>query len=618
MCGFIFSYDDSISIQEKKDIGHRSLSLINHRGPDDSNLHVTDNVLMGHCRLSIIDVNGSAQPMSDPTGRYTLVFNGEIYNYKELRKQLDGEWVFKSDGDTEVLLAILVLKKHQLIKAMEGMWSYAFWDKRDKKLLVSRDRIGKKPAYYYVLNETIIVASEITALVSLINGPIEEDLDSTADFFRYGYYLPGTTAYKNIKEVLPGHILTWSLSELSQASYWELATGSYSGSKESAIERTAELLVEATKKRMVSDVEVGAFLSGGIDSSLIVSIMTKSLKITPKTFTIGFSDGRYDESSYASQIANIYKTDHYEEILSEFKITSLNDLILNHVCQPFSDSSLLPTALVSQLASKYVKVALSGDGGDELFCGYQRYQARTILRWYTRLPSIIRQNFEKLIKQIPEPFTHHSSSLIKKAHLFVDITNRIDDENPYIAPVMYTRSNYLKLAPDLASFGHEPSFLPRETQLDDIQEMMLSDALVYLPQDILLKVDRASMANSLETRAPFLDSKLIEHAFTLPSNWHKGLWKGKKILRQAFKEYLPNNIWERRKQGFAVPVHKWFKEGLSNELISLSLDIKSPVNTKYIDKLVNEHAHGHRDHGHRLWALYTYFIWKQKTLQSRY
>ena len=613
MCGYAFLFNRETTISEKKVQGYDSLKLINHRGPDQTNLHVSDDMLIGHCRLSIIDIEGSIQPMSDPSGRYHLAYNGEIYNYKEIRKLLESEWQFKTQGDTEVLLAILVLKKINLLKSMEGMWSFVFWDNLDKQLYISRDRVGKKPAYYFTFKNGIIVASELKALLNLIPTQTEEDLNSTADFLKYGYYLPGTTAYKDIKEVLPGHLMTWSInSRVNQEPYWKLSIGKFRGSKSQANKKLHRLLVEATKKRMVADVEVGAFLSGGIDSSLIVSIMTNELGITPKTFTIGFPDTKYDERSYAKKISNICSTDHYEETLENFELKNLNDLIINHVSQPFSDSSILPTSLVSHLASKYVKVALSGDGGDELFCGYQRYQARAILRWYTRLPANMRKNIEKLIKFIPEPFTHHSSSLIKKAHLFVDITRRIDDETPYVAPVMYSRNDFNELAPELAGYGHVPVNLGEETKLDDIQRMMYADTLIYLPQDILLKVDRASMANSLETRAPFLDSALIDFAFSLTPGWHKGFVKGKKMLRNTFSGYLPTSIWNRRKQGFAVPVHQWFKEGLADDLIGMSREVQSPISHEFLQKLVDEHVKGLRDNGYRLWGLYTYYLWKNQ------
>ncbi len=610
MCGYIFSFNRNSSNFCKKEQGYKALNLINHRGPDQSSLFISEDTLIGHCRLSIIDIQGSHQPMVDPSGRYHLAFNGEIYNYKELRNILCDRWNFKTQGDTEVILAILALNKENLLSAMEGMWSFVFWDNVDKKLIISRDRLGKKPAYYCLVNDGIVVASELGALIKLLPGKVEEDFDSTADYLKYGYYLPGTTAYKDIYEVLPGHTINWSPESFSEMPYWELNLRENQQSKSSAKEKLYELFIDATKKRMIADVEVGAFLSGGVDSSLIVSVMTNELGVKPKTFTIGFSDSGYDESNYAKIIAEKFNTDHYVEVLEKFSIKDLNKLIIQNICQPFSDSSILPTALVSKLASNYVKVVLSGDGGDELFCGYQRYQARAILRWYTRLPLVLRKNVEKIVGLMPEPRTHHSNSLLKKAHLFIDITKRIDVETPYVAPVLYSKDEYKDLAPELNGYGHTPRNIKIETELDDIQRMMYADSLVYLPQDILLKVDRATMANSIEARAPFLDSALVEFAFSLPVDWHRDILNGKRMLRKTFPKHLPRKIWSRRKQGFAVPVHKWFREGLGVELLNMSNDFKSPLNIKFVEKLVTEHIQGKRDNGYRLWSLYTYFLWK--------
>jgi asparagine synthase (glutamine-hydrolysing) len=357
---------------------------------------------------------------------------------------------------------------------------------------------------------------------------------------------------------------------------------------------------------MTSDVEVGAFLSGGIDSSLLVSIMARELGLTPKTFTIGFSDSTYDERTFARIAAQAFGTDHYEECLDRWDSDRLRQLITNHVGQPFADASLLPTALVSQVASEHVKVALSGDGGDELFSGYQRYQARAILRWYTRLPGTIRKQIGKIIRAIPEPMAHHSRSLIKKAHLFLDVATRQNDETPYIAPLMHSREDLLRLAPDLVHLGHEPPGLARETRLDDIATMMINDALIYLPQDILLKVDRASMAHSIETRAPFLDRELIELAFSFPRDWHRRGHMGKRMLRDTFTSRLPKQLWKRRKQGFGVPLHRWFRGRLGAELENTLHSINTPIQASRVQELLAEHRKGYRDHGYRLWQIFVY------------
>lgn len=613
MCGISFIYNPLISKEELVRRMNDSLTVLAHRGPDDQGIWYRDGAVLGHRRLSIIDLSASHQPMTDRSGRYVLSYNGEIYNYKVLRRQLQAYWKFKTHGDTEVLLAGLVHDGLSFVEKMEGMWAFVFWDSLKGQLLLSRDRMGKKPLYYRAGNSLFLCASELPALAELDDASWEEDLDATADFFRYGYYLPGTTAYREIMELLPGHSLQWAVGkETKQRPYWSLSSTHFTGTREQACEELRSILVESVRRRLVADVEVGAFLSGGVDSSLIVSILSKELGVCPKTFTIGFQEQAYDERRYARQVAELCGTDHYENILQEWDRARLTDLILDNIGQPFADSSLLPTSLVSEVAASHVKVALSGDGGDELFSGYQRYQARAILRWYTRLPRQLRKSIGKVIRLVPEPMAHHSHSLIKKAHLFQDIMERLEDETPYTAPLLYSRKTFNALFPDLAGRGHSPPSLPKECDIDDITRMMCADALVYLPQDILLKVDRASMASSLEARAPFLDRQVVELAFSLPRSWHRYGMVGKRMLRDSFIDFLPDAIWKRRKQGFGVPIHEWFRGKVGEELARLLREIASPVDPIVADRFLEQHRSKQRDHGYRLWSIYVYLVWKQQ------
>ncbi len=613
MCGIVLLYNENLVNQEHQVKTRNALTALQHRGPDDEGIWRDNGISIGHRRLSIIDQAGSRQPMIDPSGRYIITYNGEIYNYKELRPALESKWHFQTKGDTEVLLAGLLTEGTAFIDKLEGMWAFALWDNQEKKLLLCRDRMGKKPLYYQASGSSFSCASELPALNQLAVKAWTEDLDSSADFFRHGYYLPGTTAYQEVREVLPGHTLRWSPgSSRKEESYWSLQLRSFKGSRDDAAAELREKLITAVKRRMVADVEVGAFLSGGVDSSLVVSIMAEVLGVHPKTFTIGFHERSYNERKFAEQIAVKQATDHHVKILESWDQDHLTRLILNNIGQPFSDSSLLPTSMVSQLAASKVKVALSGDGGDELFSGYQRYQARSILRWYTRLPKALRSGAEKIIRSIPEPMAHHSHSLIKKAHLFQDIINRIEDETPYFAPVLYARKDYNSLFPELGDRGHQPPDIPEECNADDIQRMMFADALIYLPQDILVKVDRASMGCSLETRAPFLDRDVVEFAFSLPRSWHRSGTAGKKMLRRAFTDILPDNIWNRRKQGFGVPIHDWFRNDLGNQFEELLAEDDGVLNKTGVLQLLHQHRRGVRDHGYRLWSMYIYLLWKMR------
>ncbi len=617
MCGIVFIHNRNSEELELIQSATTALDRIAHRGPDDKGVENAYPAVIGHRRLSIIDLSGSRQPMSDVTGRYVLTYNGEIYNYQQLRSRLNGHWQFRTEGDTEVLLAGLVTFGTSFLEDAEGMWAFALWDRLKKRLLLSRDRMGKKPLYYRLLPNGIACASEISALQALLPAAKwNEDVDSTADYFRYGFYLPGTTAYEDIREVLPSHVFWWSDDgSTSSEAYWTLSVGTFPGNRANACELVSNTLCEAVSRRLVADVEVGAFLSGGVDSSLLVAILSDVFKNAPKTFTIGFSEPGYDEREFARIVARTYQTSHFEECLQVLDIERLKKLVTDHVGQPFADSSILPTALVSELAAKHVKVAISGDGGDELFSGYQRYQARVILRWYSRLPLPMRKGAEHLLSALPEPMVHHSRSLLKKAQLFMRLAGQQKDETPYVAPRLFSEEELSLLIPELGGRGHPPAGLKAEETTDEIQKMMFADALIYLPQDILVKVDRASMAYSLEARSPFLDREVVELAFSLPRKWHRRGFSGKRMLRQSFPHLLPSQIWKRRKQGFSVPVDAWFKGGLRHELQECLDDAASPISAPYVLSMMGEHMAGRRDHGHRLWSVYIYLLWRQKLNQ---
>jgi len=612
MCGLIFLYNDVLDSESRLSIARNALSSMIHRGPDDSGIQADTPWVIGHRRLAIIDIHASKQPMRDPSGRYLLVFNGEIYNYKNLRSELVPHWQFETNGDTEVILAGLITRGEDFIRKMDGMWALSFWDTHEKSLLLSRDRMGKKPLYYHHRKSSFTCASELPALLTMLDVSPEEDLNSTADYFRYGYFLPGTTIHKDVFEVLPGHNLSWGPGEdVKMYPYWELSPAVTYTNQEEAFSCLKEALIDAVRKRMVAaDVEVGAFLSGGVDSSLIVSIMCKQLSISPKTFTIGFDEAAFDETKYSRQLSQLFGTEHIEEKVEKWDIDLVFNLITNHIGQPFSDPSLLPTAKVSEVAARYVKVALSGDGADELFSGYQRYQARAIMRWFTRLPAPLRNTALKAIRILPEPMAHHSRSIIKKAHLFANIAQSYDTESAYIAPVQFDKTDLKNLIPELHNRGHVAPMIPEETEHDDVMRMMVADSLVYLPQDILQKVDRASMSYSLETRAPFLDTRVIETAFAMPRRWHRRGFSGKRTLKSTFRNYLPENIWNRRKQGFSVPIHEWFRGDLGARLERLLHESGSLLNSGYVLDLLIEHKSRRRDHGFRLWSIFVYLMWK--------
>jgi asparagine synthase (glutamine-hydrolysing) len=615
MCGLTFIHESGAEEANLRACSADALERLQHRGPDGHGLSTGPGWAAGHRRLSIIDIGGSSQPMWDPAHRYCLTYNGEVYNYRQLRSDLEGKWDFSTQGDTEVVLAGLVLYGPDFFSRMEGMWALALWDSEAEVLLLARDRMGKKPLFYSASSKGISCASEIPALRALAKANWQEDLDSTADYLRYGYFLPGYTAWREVREVLPGHFAWWSpgKAQPEQFQYWQLQLATFSGSQKEAAETLRHEMVEAVRRRMVADVEVGAFLSGGVDSTLVCAIVRTVLGLPLKSFTIGFSDPSYDEREYASRAAKHLGTTHFAEELGAFCPEDLERLQVAHLGMPFHDSSILPTALVSRVAASHVKVALSGDGGDELFSGYQRYQARAILRWYTKLPQPLRQRGESLLRALPEPDQHHSRNILKKAHLFCDVADRLKEETPYIAPIMFQRSLRLELAPDIVDRGHAVPQLLESARADDLLQMMYADALVYLPQDILTKVDRASMAASLEARAPFLDRTVVELAFSMPRSWHRRGMRGKRMLQMAFGDLLPGWTWNRRKQGFGVPLQQWFRHDLGRSLEQLAQEPDlGPLNATSIMRLLDQHRAGTRDRGNRLWLIYSYLRWRNR------
>ncbi len=610
MCGIAFAFRPDLEEGALTAAMTHALTSLRHRGPDGSGQTGRGPWRMGNRRLAIIDLPGSRQPMADESGRYHLSYNGELYNYQALREHLGDQWIFHTQGDTEVALAGLVVYGVEFLKLMEGMWALALWDSIAEELLLVRDRMGQRPLYYQVGTRALACASEIPCLRPLAWGDWREDPASTADYLRFGYYLPGTTAYQHVHEVLPGHWLRWGPGrEPVQRPYWSLSPGGFQGSRGQACHVLRETLVQSVQRRLVSDVEVGALLSGGVDSSLMVAIVTRQLARPIRTFTMGFDDPTYDERRFARRLAAHCGSIHLEERLSLAEGDACLDKILNKVGQPFADGSILPTALVCRMAARHVKVALSGDGGDELFGGYQRYLARSLLRWYTRLPAMLRDAARGMIQAFPEPGAHHSASLLKKAHLFLDVADRMAVETPYVAPTYYSLADLRHLTPDLWRRGHLPPQLPECTRPDDLQRMMAADALVYLPQDILAKVDRAGMAFSLEVRSPFLDRRVVELAFAVPRRWHRWGFIGKRMLRDSFRDLLPGWVWRRRKHGFGVPVHQWFRQGLEQRLLDLLEHTTHPLDPRFVRQMVAAHLAGRRDHGQRLWQLYVYLRW---------
>lgn len=611
MCGIAFLRAPTISAGARRERMDVALQRLRLRGPDESGSFVGDDFIAGHTRLAIIDLKGGHQPMRDRSGRWVLAFNGEIYNYRELRTQLAGRWDFRDDSDTEVLLAGLVTEGARFIERLDGMWAFVLHDTASGELLLSRDRFGKKPLYYRRHGETFACASELPALAALTpDVAITEDAAGIADYFRYGYALPGKTSVAGVSEVLPAHTLWLGANgAMVQERYWKPSVEPWTGSFPEAAEHVRELLAQAVRRRqLASDVEVGAFLSGGIDSTTVCALAQESGFGTLRTFTAGFAEPTYDERTPAARAASELGTLHTAEEISPEVAAALAADLPRRMGQPFGDSSLVPSALVASVAAKHVKVVLTGDGSDEIFGGYARYMGRLLRQRYHRLPAPLRAVVERSVLATPEPYAHHSGSLLKRAHLFVRLAR--EDRDTYIGPPAIRKETLAQLVPGLGAGNSMPD-RPWPDDPAELRHMLLMDCLVYLPQDILQKVDRATMMYSLEARSPFLDKALFEFAIRLPWQWHFSGMRGKQVLQAAMRGRVPDFVWTRRKQGFASPVSHWLCDWLGDDLLAMTASGDSGVvDPAGLRALLIEHRAGRADHSQPLWLSYAYLRWR--------
>lgn len=605
MCGIFFAFEYKTNPSDLRQRGEVALTLLYRRGPNEQNLIQKDNWLLGHTRLSIIDLGSSHQPMAAQDGSNYLSFNGEIYNFKSLRRKLEHAWTFTTAGDTEVLLAGLTLHGADFIRQLDGMWAFIFWDTKKQILIACRDPLGKKPLYFRNNSRGIYFASELPTLKRLDPHHWKEDHVASRSIIKHGFTKPGTTAYQFTYELKPGHYLNWSpANDIVQRQYWELpSTRKSSISFDDACRLLAQKIETAVSKRMVADVDLGVFLSGGIDSSIIALLAQKHTPFPLQTFTVKFTDKGHDESSYARLLAQKIASQHKEIEVLQPNLNDLVPLLKNSLGQPFGDPSILPTYSLCNATTQHVKVALSGDGADEVFSGYQRYQARVLLDWYRRIPPSWRRTTETLIARLPDSFSHHSHSLIKKAKEFSRLANTNDFVYGYTAPIIST---------DLF-LETEPATYPDDTKdfsSSSLEEMMYRDMLVYLPQDILTKVDRASMYSSLEVRSPFLDTDLINTAFNLPISYHRSLWTGKKLLRAIYCNQLPSAIIARRKQGFTNPIYSWFQGEIGDQIVSMNRATDSILSTSALENCLTQHRAGRRDMSLPMWNVLIYLLWK--------
>jgi len=580
---------------------------------------------LGHRRLSIIDLTSAAhQPMCNENGSIWIVYNGEIYNFQDLRERLEQDGhLFKSNSDTEVILHAYEEWDIECLRHFRGMFAFAIWDSNLQRLFLARDRLGKKPLVYISQNNRLAFASEIKALLQI---PwVERKIDHYAldHYLTYQYVPSPNTIFEGIKKLPPAHYLLYDRKgDVRIERYWKLNfngnSQSYSDIKELE-DRIRTELEESVKLRLVSDVPLGAFLSGGVDSSLVVGIMAKLSRSPVKTFSIGFEEKEFDELSYARLVSNHFATEHHEFIVKPNAVEILPKLVW-HYNEPFADSSAIPTYYVAHLTKDFVKVVLTGDAGDENFAGYRRYLFGLWVPFVTKVP-------EKMRKEVIPPCLRAIASFhVKEAKLnrladFLGVLSH-DQEKNYLEQIkafntkekedIYTE-NFREEMEKIDSFD----FLLRkfkDSGTDDFLERLLYvDINSYLPEDLLVKMDIATMANSLEARVPFLDHKFMEFVASVPSQLKlKGL-KRKFVLKTAFKDFLPDVIFERKKMGFGVPISRWFRNELKDYICEILLDPRT-LNRGYfkkegIERLLNDHIRLRYEHSARIWALLFLEMW---------
>lgn len=621
MCGICGLFEFQSKQQIPAESVRRMSDTLHHRGPDDEGIYVGPGIGFGFRRLSIIDLAGGHQPLSNEDGSVWVMLNGEIYNYDELRRELDGRGHhFATHSDTETIVHLYEDCGEGCFARLRGMFAIALWDSRKRMLLLARDRLGKKPLFYHATDKRILFGSELKALQAAGGVSQEIDTEALSDYFSLGYIAAPKTIYKSVRKVLPGHFLVVSDGNVRDVEYWDISFEKTANhTEEEWCERLRHELCEATRVRLMSDVPLGAFLSGGVDSSAVVAMMTHLMKRPVTTCSIGFQEQDYNEAGFAQQIARKFGSDHHEHVVRPDAVEIVNKLVW-HYDEPFADSSAIPTYYVSWVARQYVTVALGGDGGDETFAGYRRYhfdrRENQIRRF---VPNWMRRGVFRPLGMLypglawaPRIFraraTLQSLSRTPLEGYFNSLSIFRPDEKRHALTNDFRKS--LRGYDSIEVFRR---YYDRAGTDDLLSRVQYVDIKTYLPDDILAKVDRASMAVSLEVRAPLLDHQLMETAAMIPSSLKLRGRHGKYIFKKSMAEVLPPGILSRRKQGFAIPLDRWFREELKD--MAYEAMFSSPdgiLEPTYLRKIWDQHQKGYYDRSAHLWAVMMFRKWKDK------
>ena len=588
--------------------------VLSHRGPDDEGFYVEKNLALGHRRLSIIDLSSGEQPMYSDDGKIILIFNGEIYNYLELREELIilGN-KFTTTSDTEVIINAYRTWGVDCQNHFNGMWAFALWDVDLKRLFVSRDRIGEKPLYFSNYDNSFIFGSEIKAITAY-GVPQTPRLDMTELYLVLSFIPAPYTYFKDINQLMPGKYLLINSEGINEDTYWDLPDITEKDlieDKDTIEKEFARLFDDSVKIRMRSDVSYGAFLSGGLDSSCVVSTMANHTSKRIQTFTMGFENKQYDERDLARLVADKYNTDHHEGIISSDHFDNALNKVLHHYDDPFGDASAIPTGHISEYAAKYVKMVLTGDGGDEVLAGYTTYQGEKFAGQYQLLPSPIRKLLPRLVKLLAKPLRGNLRYKFNRISKVLESSN-LSFEKRLLTKLCHTSPDNLDLIihPDTKSisfFDFYKDVMKNCRFKDPFYKLMYFQHKVTLPGDMLTKVDRMSMAHSIETRIPFLDHRIVELLFRAHKNIKTKGYINKIILRNAVANHsLPKELLTVAKKGFSVPLRDWFMEdNLNNKIrdILLNNNASSVYKSDGIEKLINENKDGKADVGNFIWMV---------------
>ena len=588
---------------------------LHHRGPDEGGVDALGHCVLGHRRLKVIDLDTGSQPVANEQGDVTCVFNGELYEFRALREELAARGHrIPGTGDTPVLPHAYEEHGAAFPRQLHGMFALALWDASRDRLVLARDRIGKKPLLYAELPDgTLAFASELKALLRLPSLSRELDLDRL-DAFLALQYVPGPgTALRAVSKVPPGHVLVWERGSVTVEPYWELEPRQADRPDEEWLERVRDTVGAAVRRRLLADVPLGALLSGGIDSSIVVALMAQASPEPVRTFTIGFPDTRYDEREYARAVAERYGTRH-EELEVELVAAELLPRVAWAFDEPFGDEAALPSLLVSEMAREHVTVALTGDGGDEAFAGYERYLAHGLAAKVGRVP-VLPALAARALRALPSGRTEPRSTAFRAARLAELAAASPGRRYAKLTEIFSPESRHLLWTDE----ARPARYMPLTPAGGGIRALQLHDIHTYLPGDLLVKADLASMAHSLELRSPFLDHEVLELGLSLPDRLRtKGL-QGKLALRRAFAADLPESIASRGKTGFGVPLGRWFREDLRELAADLLLDRRARDRGHFrpaqVKRLLDEHGAG-RDHGHRLWCLLMLELWQRFYVES--